>query len=464
MKKKFLYIIYLFLLLVPINILALDSLEFKNSNKNINVGEEFTVSIDDFTKEGDLSDNYTIDLTSSNNDILSISGTKVKALKEGNATVSATIDGKSANLNVIVKEKELTISFNNDNLELEVNATKDLPELKYSRELKPSEKVTYSSSDNNIVTVTQEGKITALKKGNATVTAKITENIKATINIKVNDKEEKIDYRVKSFKITGAELVQKFNPDEYYFDLKDVNESAFKISNIQLYASDKDAYAVASKLNNTEDKSLKEAIIDVYNKDKRLERTYTFKYKIEAKDTTLKSLKIPGYPFEETFSSDKKAYVTTIPYEVNMVTVEYTACDGCKVVVSGENNLKVGSNIVQITVTNGNDSSQYKIHVNRSEKTSLDEEATSIIKTSSLDTSTSSDEIVEKDTANPFKPINIFFVTLASIILLLIGSFGIYFFIKTSPKRMKKELLAKKNEENPIIEVENKIEDTKEFK
>ena len=71
-----------------------------------------------------------------------------------------------------------------------------------------------------------------------------------------------------------------------------------------------------------------------------------------------------------------------------MVTVEYTACDGCKVVVSGENNLKVGSNIVQITVTNGNDSSQYKINVNRSEKSSLDKESTSIIKKSYISIST----------------------------------------------------------------------------
>ena len=48
-------------------------------------------------------------------------------------------------------------------------------------------------------------------------------------------------------------------------------------------------------------------------------------------------------------------------------------------------------------------------------------------------------------------------ITIASIILFLIGAIGIYFYIKTSPKKMKKELLKikKEKDDSPIIEVDN---------
>lgn len=72
--------------------------------------------------------------------------------------------------------------------------------------------------------------------------------------------------------------------------------------------------------------------------------------------------------------------------------------------------------------------------------------------------------------ANPI--INRIIVSLATLVGLALGGFGIYFFIKTSPKRMKKELLKEKNkkEDSPIVEVKPKaetveaLEETKEFK
>ena len=76
--------------------------------------------------------------------------------------------------------------------------------------------------------------------------------------------------------------------------------------------------------------------------------------------------------------------------------------------------------------------------------------------------------------------INKIIVTFATLVGFALGGFGIYFFIKTSPKKMKKELLNRSNdkkevEESPIVEVKaetlddttdtkEEIETTKEFK
>lgn len=126
---------------------------------------------------------------SNNNDILTIdSDGNVKAISKGIVTITAkTVNGKqdSITLNVKVYPEEIKIEeldkeiFTGDQLQLKVNVMPEDSETTLK----------WSSSDKNIVEVDENGNITALKYGQATITV-TTDNMKTdsiVINVKSND-------------------------------------------------------------------------------------------------------------------------------------------------------------------------------------------------------------------------------------------------------------------------------------
>ena len=69
------------------------------------------------------------------------------------------------------------------------------------------------------------------------------------------------------------------------------------------------------------------------------------------------------------------------------------------------------------------------------------------------------------ETTSPDSILDYIIITLGTLVLFSIGGIGIFFYFKTSPKRMKKELLKKKKtdvkEESPIVEIEETKEEPK---
>lgn len=117
----------------------------------------------------------TIKWFSGNNSIAKVSKDgKVTGLKKGSCTIKADVDGKILECTVKVKE----ISLNKTNLTLKKNETYKLKVNGISKGIK------WSSSNKSVVKVSDSGKITAVKKGTATIKATVN-NTTYTCKVKV---------------------------------------------------------------------------------------------------------------------------------------------------------------------------------------------------------------------------------------------------------------------------------------
>ena len=122
---------------------------------------------------------------------------------------------------------------------------------------------------------------------------------------------------------------------------------------------------------------------------------------------------------------------------------------------------KLNEITISVTSEDGKVTNVYTIYVTRSEEEKLDEKTTSIITTGKNKKDSKSDYDIP-DVDNPDTTLNLITVTVASIILFASGVIGIIFFIKTSPKRLKKEVFNKNESKKASPLVEAKSKDNKE--
>ena len=322
--------------------------------------------------------------------------------------------------------------------------------------------VIWESDNKDIAEVDATGKVTAKDKaGTAKITATIKgTDTKATCTVSVTRSVGK-DATLKSLKIKNGTLNEKFDPNVFEYSVNidpDVTEL-----DIDCIPSD-EQNARVFKTNNSNLKNGSIVELKVIAEDKETNHIYKLKIVKEEEKTTslnLKSLEINGYALNETFKATTTKYTANIPYEIDTITVEANAEDeDATVTVTGNKNLKVGENTVSIVVKDSQGNSKnYQIIVTRDK-----EKPTSII-TSSTDTSSNAAGIIHSSDSNQdhddfFKYL---IVSIACLILLAIGGIGIYFYIKTSPRRLKKELSNHSHherqensddeiEESPIVE------------
>lgn len=125
---------------------------------------------------------------SSNKKVAAVSSKgMVTAKKTGKATITATVDGKKVTCKVTVKKaptKSTKVTLNKKKVTLKVKKSfqiKAKVSSKYG-----SNKFLYTSSNKKVAKVSSTGKVTALKKGTATITVKtFNKKAKATIKITV---------------------------------------------------------------------------------------------------------------------------------------------------------------------------------------------------------------------------------------------------------------------------------------
>ena len=125
---------------------------------------------------------------SSNNSIVEVNSGTVKAKKNGTATITvSTSNGKKATCKVTVTDKTIAvtkISLNKTSVTLSKGATAQL-----TATVSPSDAtdktITWSSSNTSVATV-KNGKITAIKDGTATITAKSSNGKTATCKVTVS--------------------------------------------------------------------------------------------------------------------------------------------------------------------------------------------------------------------------------------------------------------------------------------
>ena len=348
---------------------------------------------------------------------------------------------------------EITVTVEPSTIELEVGDTKTIT----ATVSDSSKTVTWSSDDTNVATV-ENGKVTAKKAGTTKITATV-EGKTANCSVTVKEKKEEIkevELTLESVSIPGAKLTSAFNRDKLEYEVEITDEAKFDLTKVYVTYTHKNTDKAVGHITSKLDSKNTFKIVIQNQNDKTKTLTYTFKVVKEAANANLSKLEIVGYPFNEKFDKDTTSYTVTIPYEVTTVTVNANPEDSNSKVSPGvsftKDDLQVGNstkNTITIKVTNGDTSKTYKIFITRSEESTLEEKATSIITSR-----TTSDDYDIPDVENPDSFVNYIIITLGTLILFSIGVIGIYFYGKTSPKKMKKEIMKHKEkiDESPIVE------------
>ncbi len=153
-------------------VVAVESVTLDKSSLELNEGETATLTA---TVKPDNASDKTVTWSSSKTSVATVDANgKVTAVAEGTATITAKAGDKTATCSVTVKKNTVaveSVTLDKSSLELTEGETATL-----TATVKPdnatNKTVTWTSSSSSIATVDQNGKITAVSEGTATITAK----------------------------------------------------------------------------------------------------------------------------------------------------------------------------------------------------------------------------------------------------------------------------------------------------
>lgn len=138
---------------------------------------------------------------SSNPDVATVVNGRVTGLKIGKTTITATLDNHVETMELFVTVPLKKMEFNPDKIVLEIDETRNIPQIIYvPYDTTTQKNIKYTVSDNSIVQL-EDGIITGLKEGETSIIAK------------VNDIEAKLEVTVKR-KATTSEI-QTISLDVY---------------------------------------------------------------------------------------------------------------------------------------------------------------------------------------------------------------------------------------------------------
>lgn len=190
-----------------------------------------------------------------------------------------------------------------------------------------------------------------------------------------------------------------------------------------------------------------EVIFKFTSEDEKNTEEYKFIiYRGETTDGSnkLAGLNIKDYNINEKFDENTLDYTASVPYEVENLEINATAADeNAKVEIKGDNNLKVGENVITITVTPTDEENEIKIYnitVIREEYVS--EEPTSEFVPGTID---------KKDNSNI---ILIILIVLVSLTIIGVAAYLIFF----NKKKNKKDKLDKN-----VDQIDDKTEELEEL-
>ena len=167
---------------IPVESVSLDKTEL-----SLVEGDSETLTA---TVKPDNATDKTVTWSSSDGSVATVDANgKVTAVKEGTATITAKAGEKTATCTVTVAKKVIaveSVTLNKESLALVEGDSETL-----TATVKPDnatdKSVTWSSSDSSVATVDANGKVTAVKEGTATITAKAGEkSATCTVTVKKN--------------------------------------------------------------------------------------------------------------------------------------------------------------------------------------------------------------------------------------------------------------------------------------
>ena len=185
---------------------------------------------------------------------------------------------------------------------------------------------------------------------------------------RVDDRDN--DNKLKSIKLSKGKI--DFDPYVTNYDVE-ISKNTKKVS-INAELNSEYAYFVEGyeprTIDITEDRQ--SALIKVMSDAENI-RTYviTFTRKNYVEEPTssayLSSLTVPGTQF--AFDRETYEYTITVPYEMNRVPIyAFAESENAIVDISDSNDLNVGNNLVEITVTNGKNSKIYNLNIIRKQE------------------------------------------------------------------------------------------------
>ena len=169
------------------NVVAVESITLDKSSLELNEGETATLVA---TVKPDNATNKTVTWSSSRTSVATVDANgKVTAVAEGTATITAKAGDKTATCSVTVKKNTVaveSVTLDKSSLELTEGETATL-----TASVKPdnatNKTVTWSSSNQSVATVDQNGTVTAVAEGNTTITAKAGDKTATcTVTVKKN--------------------------------------------------------------------------------------------------------------------------------------------------------------------------------------------------------------------------------------------------------------------------------------
>jgi uncharacterized protein YjdB len=175
------------------------------------IGAETSLSAVVRDDTGSPIEGATVTWSSSDNAVVAVStGGQATAVSSGTATITATSGSASGNVTLTVAQEPDSISINEEELLLvEVGGTEQLEVTLLDAGGAPIQDadITWSSSDETVATVTQDGVVTAVGSGTATVTAE-SGDFSATVEVQVQPatsiQMDPADLSLTSIGATGA--------------------------------------------------------------------------------------------------------------------------------------------------------------------------------------------------------------------------------------------------------------------
>jgi uncharacterized protein YjdB len=216
---------------------------------NATVGSTLELHAVTYDASGNVLDGRTVIWSSSNQDVATVNDDgRVTALAEGDATITATSEGHNGTASVTVKPVPVgRVELSPSSATVDVGETVDLDATVRDANGKKldDQTVAWSSSDDDVATVSSSGKVTGVRPGNVTITASAAgKSATAAVSVKrpapVVLPVSKVDVTPSSPTIRIGATVQ------LHATLKDENGNTLTDRPIEWHSSDEDEATVSS--------------------------------------------------------------------------------------------------------------------------------------------------------------------------------------------------------------------------
>ena len=155
---------------VTVNYIPVQNISIVPSTLSLYEGEEYELTAKIVPENATYQE---VKWTTSNSGVATVENGRIIAVKKGTTVIMAEANGKSSACQVEVLSSMAEISLNKSELRMIVGETTSLSVVVTPADATLKEKVVWSSSDETIATIDESGIITAIKEGNATISATV---------------------------------------------------------------------------------------------------------------------------------------------------------------------------------------------------------------------------------------------------------------------------------------------------